>query len=256
MRAFCALYLEGFRWLRRDKIFLPILFAGLGVAIFASTVSQWSLEDMKKILFDIGFAGFRLTGGMVSILWGSRMIHDAISERSIDPRLAAPISRSVWFLARYSALATAILVMGVVFAIWWQGILYSNGYGRISQIQGWALGFLVLEWLVLGAIAMLTATFGGFGISIFASVSLWLVGLMAPLVSASKDPNFPATESAVVDWLADVWNFQRFNLIDQLAVSGQDVILTDVSMRALWAVALLCGVLTAGTWRFSERDLT
>ena len=51
MRAFCALYLEGFRWLRRDKIFLPILFAGLGVAIFASTVSQWSLEDMKKILF-------------------------------------------------------------------------------------------------------------------------------------------------------------------------------------------------------------
>ncbi|MCX6125537.1 MAG: hypothetical protein NTV34_12440 [Proteobacteria bacterium] len=171
MRAFVALYLEGFNWLRRDKIFIPMMFAGLGISMFASTASQWSIEEFKKIFFDIGIGGFRLAGGLVAILWGARMIHDALAERSLDPRLAAPISRSTWFLARYAALATSLIIMGAVFATWWQCMMYLKGYGLLSNVQSWALALLTIEWLVLAGLAMMLATFGGFGLAIFTSTA-------------------------------------------------------------------------------------
>lgn len=255
MRPLFALYLEGFTWLRRDRIFVPIMLIGLGISVFASTASQWSLEDFQKILFDIGLAGFRLAGGLVAILWGIRMIHDALSERSLDPRLAAPISRSTWYLARYLSLATALVVMGVVFAVWWQAVVYFGGYGLLTNIQGWALGMLVMEWLILAALAMMLASFGSFGMAMFATLGLWIAGLLAPLVSATKDPTLPATQSLIVDWIADIWNFQRFNIIDQLGVTGQTINLADLTMRLSWSGSLLVAVVTAGIWRFTERDL-
>lgn len=256
MRAFLAIYCEAFAWLRRDKVFIPVLLAGFVISLFASAISQWSMEDFQKILFDVGLAGFRLTGGAVAMLWGTRLIHDALAERSLDPRLAAPISRSTWFLARYFALATVLVLMGLVFAIWWQGILYFNGFGIMTNIQGWALGLLSLEWLVIAALAMMIATFTGFGLALFSVATLWLIGLLAPLIAvAVKDPSVSASQSIVVDWIGDLWNFQRFNLIDQVRMDGQTIQLPDLTMRLSWAFSLLVALLTGAMWRFSERDL-
>lgn len=255
MRSFFALYREGFKWLVRDKIFIPVIIAAIAIAIFANMASQWSIEDFKKVLFDVGIAGFRLTGGAVAILWGARMIHDALTERSIEPRLAAPIRRETWFVARFCALGSALIIMGGVFLVCWQAIMLINGGGRMTNIQGWSLGLLIGEWLVLGALAMMFASFSGFAVALFSSSAMWIVGLMAPLFSATRDPNIAPQTGILLDFIADIWNFQRFNLIDQLAISGQTIEMSDLMVRLSWAACLLVGLLVLGAWRFSERDL-
>lgn len=255
MRAFLALYREGFKWLVRDKIFIPVVIAGIAVAVFANLASNWSIEDFKKILFDVGLAGFRLTGGMVAILWGGRMIHDALTERSIEPRLAAPIRRETWFLARFAALASVLALMGLIFLLCWQAIMLGFGGGAMTNIQGWALGMLICEWLVLGAMAMAFASFSGFAVALFATSAMWLAGLMAPLLSATRDPKIAPETGVFLDFVADVWNFQRFNLIDQLGVVGQSIQMPDLIVRLSWAGSLLIGMLALGSWRFAERDL-
>jgi small neutral amino acid transporter SnatA (MarC family) len=89
MSAWWQLTKESFLMLRRDRIFFPIIIAGLSIAVFANIASNWSMEDFDKILFVVGIAGFRITGGIVSILWGVRLITDPLQDRSIELRIAA-----------------------------------------------------------------------------------------------------------------------------------------------------------------------
>jgi hypothetical protein len=255
MRGFLALYLEALAWLRRDKVFTPMILVGVCISLFAGVASQWTIEEFSKVLFDIGFAGFRLTGGAVAILWGSRVIHDALHDRSLDPRLAAPISRWVWYLARFCSLATVVTMMGVVFALCWQGIMIFHGFGTMTELHVWSFTLLVCEWIILAGLAMTVATYTGFGISLFATALLWLSGLLAPLVAATKGADVTGFQQILVDGIADIWNFQRFNLVDQLGTSGGDLNIADMQFRVAWAGALLATTLVAGIWRFSERDL-
>ncbi|MCX6116535.1 MAG: ABC transporter permease subunit [Proteobacteria bacterium] len=256
MIAFIALYREAFIWLRRDKIFGPILMAGVVISLFANIASNWTIEEFSRILFDVGIAGFRITGGLIAILWGSRMIHDAIAERSLDPRLASPISRNTWYLARYCALATVLFIMGLAYFLAWQVIMHLNGQGLTSHIQNWAFGMLFFEWLILAALSMLLATLSGFGMSLFSTTALWIIGIFAPLVAASKDIQLDPLQAVVINLFSSIWNFHRFNILDDLAISGQNILqYDDLVSRLLWIISLLATLLVAGTWRFTERDL-
>ena len=125
----------------------------------------------------------------------------------------------------------------------------------MTNIQAWALGILVSEWLVLGAMAMAIASFSGFAIGLFATAALWVVGLMIPLLASTRDPNVIPETGIIVDFIADAWNFQRFNLIDQLGAVGQTAQISDIMVRISWAASLLVGLLALGSWRFAERDL-
>jgi hypothetical protein len=256
MTAFFALYKEGFTWLRRDKIFGPVLLIGLAVTFFASTASQWSMEDFQKILFDIAHAGYRLTGGFVAVLWGTRMVHDAMAERSLDPRIAAPIHRWTWYLARYCALATSLIIMGLVFAFWWQIGLYINNYGKISNQQAWAIAFLGFEWLVLAALSMLFASLSGFGLSLFFTIVAWLTGILAPLIATTIDTSVGETKFKIVTTIASVWNFQRFNLIDSLSQQSDGAFNIEfIANRLMWTVCLVTLLIGIGILRFESRDI-
>ncbi len=247
---------ESFLILRRDKIFVPVVVAGLAIAYFANLASGWGLENFKKILFDIGLAGFRVTGAVVSILWGVRMVTDPLQDRSIELRVASPAARFIWILSRFTGLTVCLIFMGLVFTGVWQVLMYLNNFGAMSNAEGWALGLLVLEWLVLGALGILMGTLAGISTALFVVFSAWIAGLLAPLVAATMDPNIDPTQKSFVEFIANVWNFQRFNIIDQLETGARTVTLSDLIPRLTWAGAVLFGCLVLASWVFQEKDLT
>ena len=247
---------ESFLILRRDRIFMPMIVVGFAITLFANIASNWSIEDFEKILFDIGIAGFRVTGAVVSILWGVRMITDPLQDRSIELRIASPSARFVWILARYSGLATCLILMGLIFAASWQSIMSLNSFGSMTNIQSWTLGLLVLEWLVLGAFGLLMGTLAGFSTAIFVAFGSWIAGLLAPLVAATIDPGTDPSQKQLVEFLANVWNFQRFNLIDQLEAGAKSVEISDLVSRLTWGGSVLFGSLILASWVFQEKDLT
>jgi hypothetical protein len=255
MRAFWSLFIEALIWLRRDRIFVPVVFLGVGVTFMARLMTDFAFDDYLQTLFDFGLTGFRFVGGMVAILWGTRIIHDALAERSLDPRLASPTPRWVWYAARSSALSLALIGMGVIFTGLWQSHMHIGGLGWMSQGQFLSLALIVFEWVILANIAMMAAVFLGFVLSIFFTAAVWILGLLAPIFAASKPATLSAFQSTLLDALADLWNFQRFLIMENTssASSLQDV--SDLSLRLTWAVAVLAMVTIIGMWRFSERDL-
>jgi Cu-processing system permease protein len=256
MNAWWNLTKETFLILRRDRIFIPIVLVGVAVALFANVASNWGVEDYQKILFDIGLAGLRLTGATVSILWGVRTIADPLKDRSIELRIASPSSRFTWLLARYTGLVFCLLLMGLMFVGVWQILMLSNQFGTMTNLQNWAIGLLVIEWLVLGALGLLFGSLAGLPTALFATVSVWIAGLMAPLVAATMGPGANPVQRAGIEFLANVWNFQRFNLVDQLEGGATSVSLADLLPRLSWAGCVLFGSLTLTAWVFQKKDLT
>jgi ABC-type transport system involved in multi-copper enzyme maturation permease subunit len=256
LMAWWSLNKEAYLILKRDKIFLAAIVAGLFIALFANSASAWTIEEFEKILFDIGTAGFRLTGGALALLWGIRSITDPLSDRSIELRIASPMARFVWILSRFTGLSICLLVIGVIFAGLWQIIMYLNQFGTMDNLQSWSLAMLVVEWLVLGSIGILLGTLSSFSIAVFAGVGLWVVGLISPLVAATLSAEMEPSQRKTIEWLATTWNFQRFNLMEQIEAGSHTVSTVDILTRLGWAGSVLIGTMVLACWVFQEKDLT
>ena len=254
--SFWHLTKESFLFLRRDRIFFPMLMVGLAITYFANLASSWTFEDWDKVLFDIGLAGFRLTGGMVAILWGVRMISDPMQDRSIELRIAAPSARYTWILARYIGLAACLVIMGALFIVAWQSLMILNNFGKMSNLQSWSLGLVVCEWLVLGSLGMLAATITNFSSAIFMTIAAWITGLVAPIVAATLSAETEPFHRQFIEFLANVWNFQRFNMIDRLEADQVTIQLDDLIARLSWGGSVLIGCLILAAWIFQKKDLT
>ncbi len=256
MRAWWQLSKESFLTLRRDRIFLPIVIAGFAIASFSNLASNWGFESFEKILFDLGLVGFRLTGGIVAILWGVRLVTDPLQDRSIELRVATPTSRSVWLLGRYTGLAICLVFTGAVFAAVWQLLMLMNQFGAMTNLQAWSLGFLFLEWITLGALGLLMGTLAGFSTALFVTFALWLGGLLAPIVAATLDPSVAPAQKSLIEFMADVWNFQRFNLVDQVTAGAHTIMMSDLIPRLTWAGSVTVGCLALACLVFHKKDLT
>ncbi len=245
---------ETFLLLRRDKIFLPIIFSGLMITLLANLASDWSIEDFSKILFDVGVFGFQLTGSLVAIFWGTKLIHDSAQDGSVELHLAAPISRASWVIGRYLGLAASLTSMAIIFLAFWQSFMLLNDFGLMTPKHFAIFGFMLQGWLVLAAMAMFFASFCGSGIALFSSVSLWFAGLVTNLVYQNLPTNTAEHTKAIVNTLARVWDLQQFNLISE--VYTRDIMITsELWYRFTYGAGLVAILITFTSIWFSKRDI-
>src|SRR5690606_2914998 len=146
---------------------------GLAIAFLANLASDWSVGDFTKILFDVGAFGYQITGSLVAIFWGTKLINDAQRDGSIELYLAAPIPRGVWLLGRFVGLCLSLIFLAVILLAFWQATMLLNDFELMTAKQFSVFGFMLLGWLVLAALSMFFASFCGQGVALFASISLW-----------------------------------------------------------------------------------
>lgn len=245
---------ETFILLRRDKIFVPALVISLFISAMANLASDWSVEDFTKILFDIGFFGFQMTGSLVAIFWGAKIISDSRQEGSLEVQLAAPISRGNWIIGKYFGLCLCLLVLAAILLVIWQALMLLNDFGLMHPYHLTVYGFIVISWMVQGALAILMASFMGQAIAMFSTLCLWLVGMASALVANTISPDSSPMTKSIASGIARFWDFQQFNLVDYVQTKawlGQDELL----YRGLYALILVAIQLSLSVTIFSRRDV-
>ena len=85
---------------------------------------------------------------------------------------------------------------------------------------------------------------------------MWLAGLIAPVAAATLDSTVAPTQKAIIEFMASTWNFQRFNLVDQVAAGTRTVVMSDLIPRLTWAGCVVAGCLALACLVFQEKDLT
>jgi len=253
LRALEVVTLQTFILLRRDRIFWPALGASLFISAMAALLSSWGTEDLVKMRYDFGMFGFQLSGSAVAMLWGVKMIADARQDGSLEVQLAAPVSCGVWLVGKYLGLGACLLLISGLFMTIWQAMLLALDYSLMRAPQLLVFAFMVLGWMVTGAVAVFFASLVRAPLAMFATVSAWIVGLVSPLVGQATTQDTPLPIRLMVTTISRYWNLQQFNLVDKVldsALPGLRLILD----RGLYGVVLIALLITLASLISSRRD--
>ena len=244
-----------FTLLRRDRIFIPFLISAIAISIFAQLASDWGVEEFSKILNDVGFFGFQMTGSFVALFWGIKMVSDSRTEGAIEVELAAPIHRTTWLLGKYLGLTTTLILLGIIIIVSWQAMMLLNSFGWMNRAEWTAFAFTVLQWAVLGAVAVSFGCLIRQTVALFVSLALWLSGLCSAVVANTLHPDTPRATKRLVVGIARAWDLQQFNLASS-AASGIPLPWEELGWRLAYGALLIGFVLSLATVLFRRRDVT
>ena len=164
---------------RRNRVFYSVFLFALVVILNAVVFTEVTSTTMDRVLKDVGMAAINLFAVALTIFTGVGIINREIDRRSIYTVLAKPVSRLGYILGKYLGLLTIIVVTSSVMFV---GLLFvMKGY-KADIRPGIFLGFLgiVLEVVVLGAIAVLCSTFTTSFISAFICAAVFISGHLSP----------------------------------------------------------------------------
>jgi ABC-type transport system involved in multi-copper enzyme maturation permease subunit len=240
--------------LRRDKVMVPALLGSLLISGFANLASDWSVEDFQKILFDIGYFGFSVTGALIAIFWGTKVLSDSRQEGSMEVHLAAPINRSTWILGKFTGLKLCLFLVLCGFLVLWQALMLLNDFGWMTASQILLFLFMYVGWMVCGALGMAFATAAGQTTALFCTLCLWVCGLSSASISQTLSSETPESTRLIVQVIARVWNLGQFSLIDSV-VGTAPLDLRDLGLRLAYGVLLILLFLTIACLVIRKRDL-
>lgn len=245
---------ETFLRLRRDRIFLPAVLVGIGMLFLSGLASYWGIEEFFKILYDLGTTVFHLTGVVVAIFWGIKLINDSRQEGSVEVQLAAPIRRSEWILGRYLGLVAALFLLACFFLFGWQLIYWFYGMGWMGWSSVLIFISLSLSWLVMAAAAFLIATLASQAVALFTSIWLLICGLIAQPILQSLAPDTPIFIRNCVAWFTGIWDLHYFNL-GEFGTQKASLEFSFFLERLNYGLALVGALTALACISFSRKDI-
>ena len=238
---------------RRNRVFYSVFLFALIVVLNSIIFTEVTSTTMDRVLKDVGLAAINVFALALTIFTGVGIINREIDRKSIYTILAKPVSRLGYILGKYLGLLTIIVVTSTIMFV---GLLcVMKGY-KTDIRSGIFLGFLgiVLEVVVLGAIAVLCSSFTTSFVSAFICAAVYISGHLSPefLRAARKaDTLWGRKLGEAIYYLLP--NLERFNFKYQatydLGVAPSTLVMVIVFALAYAGAALLGAVII-----FSRRD--
>jgi ABC-type transport system involved in multi-copper enzyme maturation permease subunit len=164
-----------FRETLRDKILYNLVFFALLMIGSAVLLGSLAMGEQGKIIKDIGLAGINLFGVLIAIFVGISLVSKEIEKRTIYSIIAKPIRRYEFLLGRYSGLVMTLFVNTAIMAAGFFLTLFLS-HMEMDPALLKAIGLIVVELLVITAVAVMFSTFTTPILSATFSLSLYVIG--------------------------------------------------------------------------------
>lgn len=207
-----------------------IVAAAIAVAIFAT---DWSIEDRATVYHNIIAFVFQASGSIIALIWGVKIISDSKVDGSIEQSLTRPISRGQWLLGRLLGLGVSLFILNIAVGIIWRTGAYIYDIHTIVSWFTISMVQTLFLWLIVGGVAVFVSTFTRPGTALFASASLWLLGLVSKPISQGLTEQSFENIKMFTTKIANLWTLSPF----VPEPYGQ---ILSVKLRQLYSVYGLC----------------
>jgi ABC-type transport system involved in multi-copper enzyme maturation permease subunit len=250
----------------RDKVLYSII--AFAVLLIASSLLIGDLtagQDIK-IIKDLGLASISIFGLLIAIFIGIGLVWKEVEKRSIYTLLPKPMRRQDFLLGKYCGLVlTLVINVAVMTAAFYVVLAFMQTVAPPNVRASWpapatdpamlkAIALVVLELMLVTAIALLFSTFSSPFLSALLTAGLWVAGHFN-----SDLRNFGAVvESPVLARLTRATyyvlpNFAAFDVKLQV-VHAQAVPASYVGLTFLYGLTYIVLVLVGAVAIFSRRD--
>jgi len=174
---FITIALNTFKESIRNKILIGVLLFSVLIIISTMALVQLTIGQWAKITVDIGMGAISLFGNMMAIFLGINLVAREIDRKTVYTIVSKPIKRYEFILSKYLGLLLTIVVNVVLMLIILLIILkfyvvYDVPFKGIFQ----AFYMLILEFMIISAIAIFFSTFSTPIMSAAFSITLWFIG--------------------------------------------------------------------------------
>jgi len=250
----------------RDKVLYNLVAFAVLVVAASYLIGQLTAGQDIKIIKDLGLAAIATFGLMIAVFIGIGLVWKEVERRSIYSLLSKPLSRAEFILGKYCGLGLTLVVNVVVMVVAWYIVLAYMATTVPPEVRAaWpapatdlgmlrAVGLILVELMLVTAIALFFSTFSSPFLSAGLTLGLWVIGHFNADLK-----NF----EAVVDSRAAAWfahglyyvlpNFSAFD-IKQQVVYAQAVPASYLATTALYGAVYIALLLAASVAVFSRRD--
>lgn len=167
--------LNTFRENLRDKILYNLLLFAVLLMGASTLLADLTILEHYKIMTDMGLAAINLVGVVIAIFVGIGLVSREIERRTVYTIIARPISRAQFVVGKYLGLVTTLLVnVAVMLAVYLATLWVFHAPVHWALVQ--AVQLIVVELLLVTAIALFFSTFSSATLSAIFTIGLYVIG--------------------------------------------------------------------------------
>jgi len=172
----------------RDRVLYSLVAFATILIVASYLIGQLTAGQDMKIIKDLGLAAIATFGLLIAVFIGIGLVWKEVERRSIYSLLSKPVRRHEFILGKYAGLALTLLVnVAMMTAAFYLVLAYMNTQFGENVRAIWpapavdpgmllAIALIVVELLLVTAIALFFSTFSGPFLSAALTVGLWVIG--------------------------------------------------------------------------------
>jgi ABC-type transport system involved in multi-copper enzyme maturation permease subunit len=258
-----AIALNTFREAVRNRVMVVLFFFAVALMAFSLVLGELSLNEEERIIKDLGLAGVSIFSVLIALFLGVNLLSKELDKKTVYAILPKPLHRWEFLIGKYFGIAlTMTALIALMSAVLGLFVLSKDGYLGVVMLRAEIL--LLLEVLLLCAVALFFASFSSPYLSAMLTGALWVIGRNSGDLSAfAGRSETPGVVSTVVDVVLGVFpDFRLFYISG--ANLGEGVVSVHESFVGWGYVlnaagyaggySLVC--LSIAVFLFSRRDFT
>jgi len=245
-----------FREAVRDRVLYNLIVFALLISGAAVLVGEISIDIEKLVVVNLGLTAVSVFGVVIAIFIGIGLVSKEIEKRTLYTVLSRPVRRWEFIVGKFFGLTGTLVVNTFFMAIGvFLALLYvTHRFEKADLSVLTALYFIVLEFLVVCALALFFSTFTTPLMSAVFSFALFVVGSLADDLRGFARMAHGVTGAVATALAYVVPNFSALNIINQAAhgdaVPGRLILYNTVYALLYSAMAISGAVLV-----FQRRNL-
>jgi ABC-type transport system involved in multi-copper enzyme maturation permease subunit len=252
-----AISFNTFREAVRDRVLYNLVVFAILIVGSALLFGQISIGVERLVLVNLGLTAISIFGIVIAIFIGIGLVSKEIEKRTLYTVLAArPVNRWEFIVGKFLGLVGTLVVNTFFMSLGlFAALLYLvHKLERPDIYLLVAIYFIVLEFVLITALALLFSTFSSPLLSAVFAFSLFVIGTF------SEDlRGIATTATGITKWFATavayvVPNFAAFNVVSRVAHS-EPIAGNLIALNSVYTLVYSVAVLTAAILIFERRDL-
>ncbi len=243
-----------FREAVRDRVLYNLVFFALLLVGAALLFGQISIGIQRIVLINLGLSAISVFGVVIAIFIGIGLVSKEMEKKTLYTILSRPVRRWEFIVGKFGGLAWTLVVNTFFMAVGFFAALLFLAH-RFERADGWllvAIYFIILEFVVVTALALLFSTFSSPVLSAVMALALFVIGTFAEDLRAFAAMSQGATRAFATLAAYVVPNFASLNVISSVA-HGQPIAASLIlynTVYSLWyTTAAICGAILAFEYR-------
>src|SRR6266571_1267021 len=266
LSATLAIAVNVFRESVRDKVLYNLVAFAILLIAASYVLGQLTAGQDVKIIKDLGLAATSMFGLFIAVFIGIGLVSKEVERRSVYSLVAKPIHRYQLVLGKYAGLTLTLAVNVAIMAAALYAVLLYMAWGVGSDVQGiWdapaldpalikAIGLILIELMLITAIALFFSTFSTPILSAAFTVGLFIAGhFSTDLRNFDQVVNSTAAArvARALYWILP--NLAQFDIKSEI-VHGVHVPPGYLLNTTAYAVLYIGMLLSISMYVFSQRD--